>query len=485
MIKKIPKRIKNNKIIYILTIILLLLLGGIIFLNKINHSVEEKHNQDITKYYFKDSKYNGISSKFIERKNSKEDAILEIPVTKNNKINEFINNKIQEIDETFKDDAKKSTFENISTERISYQVYYNNDDAISILISIKQDTHGANLNDQNLFWTFNAKNGEIIKFSDFLNNKEKDKSNILEIIKNKIRDYLKNSKKEFSNEILNDLDFESFENIIILDKQTIDFPFSKGQIIPSNFSSVQFQIKVSEISNFLQNDFSRKIFEVPDVQNSKQVQKTTPLTSKSPLLDKDCSKCIALTFDDGPGIYTDKLLSYLQSYKAKATFFMIGPSAQRYPSIVKRVFDNGHQIGNHTWSHPSLPGLSPEQVQKEISSTNNILQGITGVKPTTLRPPYGATNAAVQRVVSNLGMSSILWSIDTRDWADRNSNIVCNRAISNARPGAIILMHDIHQTSVEAVPCILQNLSSQGYQFVTVDKLLGNLQSGHIYYSAR
>ena len=301
----------------------------------------------------------------------------------------------------------------------------------------------------------------------------------------RVVDYLKNSKKEFSNEILNDLDFESFENIIILDKQTIDFPFSKGQIIPSNFSSVQFQIKISEISNFLQNDFSRKIFEVPDVQNSKQVQKITPLTSKSPLLDKDCSKCIALTFDDGPGIYTDKLLSYLQSYKAKATFFMIGPSAQRYPSIVKRVFDNGHQIGNHTWSHPSLPGLSPAQVQNEISSTNNILQGITGVKPTTLRPPYGATNAAVQRVVSNLGMSSILWSVDTRDWADRNSNIVCNRAISNARPGAIILMHDIHRTSVDAVPCILQNLSSQGYQFVTVDKLLGNLQPGSIYYSAK
>lgn len=483
MIRKIQKR--NNKIIYTSIIILLLLLNGIIFFNKINHNAEEKHNQDIIKYYFKDSKYNGIGSKFIERKNSKEDVLLEIPITKNNKINEFINNKIQEIDDTFKDDAKKSTFENISTERISYQVYYNNDDAISILISIKQDTHGANLNDQNLFWTFNAKNGEIIKFSDFLNNKEKDKSSILEIIKNKIQDYLKNSKKEFSNEILNDLDFESFENIIILDKQTIDFPFSKGQIIPSNFSSVQFQIKVSEISNFLQNNFSRKIFEVPDMQNLKQAQKTIPLTSKSPLLDKDCSKCIALTFDDGPGIYTDKLLSYLNNYKAKATFFMIGPSAQRYPSIVKRVFDDGHQIGNHTWSHPSLPGLSPEQVQNEISSTNNILQGITGIKPNTLRPPYGSTNATVQRVASSLGMSSILWSVDTRDWADRNSNIVCNRAISNARPGAIILMHDIHRTSVEAVPCILQNLSSQGYQFVTVDKLLGNLQSGYIYYSAK
>ena len=175
MIKEIIKRVKNNKIIYILVIVLLLLLSGIIFITKINHNTEEKHNQDITKYYFKDSKYNGISSKFIERKNAKEDVVLEIPVTKNSKINDFINNKIQEIDDTFKDDAKKSTFENISTERISYQVYYNNDDAISILISIKQDTHGANLNDQNLFWTFNAKNGEIIKFSDFLSNKEKDK----------------------------------------------------------------------------------------------------------------------------------------------------------------------------------------------------------------------------------------------------------------------------------------------------------------------
>ena len=484
MIKKIPKR-KNNKIIYTSIIILLLLLNGIIFFNKINHNAEEKHNQDIIKYYFKDSKYNGISSKFIERKNSKEDVLLEIPVTKNNKINDFINNKIQEIDDTFKDDAKKSTFENISTERISYQVYYNNDDAISILISIKQDTHGANLNDQNLFWTFNAKNGEIIKFSDFLNNKEKDKSSILEIIKNKIQDYLKNSKKEFSNEILNDLDFESFENIVILDKQTIDFPFSKGQIIPSNFSSVQFQIKISEISNFLQNDFSKKIFEVPDIKNSKQAQKTTPIASKSPILNKDCSKCIALTFDDGPGIYTDKLLSYLQSYKAKATFFMIGPSAQRHPSIVKRVFDDGHQIGNHTWSHPSLPGLSPAQVQNEISSTNNILQGITGVKPTTLRPPYGATDAAVQRVVSNLGMSSILWSVDTRDWADRNSAVVCNRAVSNARSGSIILLHDIHPTSVEAVPCILQNLTSRGFRFVTVSQLLGGLQAGQIYYSGK
>ena len=484
MIRKIQKR-KNNKIIYISIIILLLLLSGAIFLNKISHNVEEKHNQDITKYYFKDSKYNGISSKFIERKNSKEDAILEIPVTKNNKINEFINNKIQEIDDIFKDDAKKSTFENISTERISYQVYYNNDDAISILISIKQDTHGANLNDQNLFWTFNAKNGEIIKFSDFLTKNEKNNSGFYKLFKIKLQTFLKILKNDFSNEILNDLDFESFENIIILDKQTIDFPFSKGQIIPSNFSSVQFQIKVSEISNFLQNDFLRKIFEVPDVQNSKQAQKTTPLTSKSPLLDKDCSKCIALTFDDGPGIYTDKLLSYLQSYKARATFFMIGPSAQRYPSIVKRVFDNGHQIGNHTWSHPSLPGLSSEQVQNEISSTNNILQGITGVKPNTLSPPYGSTNAAVQRVASSLGMSSILWSVDTRDWADRNSNIVCNRTISNARPGAIVLMHDIHRTSVEAVPCILQNLSSQGYQFVTVDRLLGDLQPGYIYYSAK
>ena len=278
---------------------------------------------------------------------------------------------------------------------------------------------------------------------------------------------------------MDELTFDNLENFIILDKQTIDFPFSRSDILPSSYGDIQIQLKISEIYEFLQNDFARKTFDVPEPP------KPTPVVSRAPVVSGNCPNCIAITFDDGPGIYTDRLLGYLRNYNAKATFFMIGPSAQRYSSIVKRVFESGHQIGNHTWSHPSLPSISPTQVQNEISSTNNILQGITGVKPNTLRPPYGATNASVQRVVSNLGMSSILWSVDTRDWADRNSAVVCNRAVSNVRSGSIILLHDIHPTSVEAVPCILRNLTSRGFRFVTVNQLLGELQAGQIYYSGK
>ena len=210
-----------------------------------------------------------------------------------------------------------------------------------------------------------------------------------------------------------------------------------------------------------------------------------PVISRAPVVSGDCPNCIAITFDDGPGIYTDRLLGYLRNYNAKATFFMIGPNAQRYSGVARRVFENGHQIGNHTWSHPSLTSLSDTQVQNEISSTNNVLQSITGARPQALRPPYGATNSRVQADAAALGMASVLWSVDTRDWADRNSAVVCNRAVSNARSGSIILLHDIHPTSVEAVPCILQNLTSRGFRFVTVSQLLGGLQAGQIYYSGK
>ena len=488
--KKYQKLIKNNqqnrkKLIFSALIVLVVVVisyGIFYIINKNNQqkaTPKTENFQEVSKYYFKDSKYEGITSKFIERKTKKEEAFLEIPVTKNSKINDFIDKKVKEIDDTFSADAKKLSFDKPATEKMSYQVYYNQDNLISIVLSVKQDTQGANLVDENLFWTFDKNNGDIIKLSSFLTDKDKFKTKILEIFKNKVFKFLKSKKLEYSKDILNELTFDNLENFIILDKQTIDFPFSRSDILPSSYGDIQIQLKISEIYEFLQNDFARKTFDVPEPP------KPAPVISRAPVVSGNCPNCIAITFDDGPGIYTDRVLGYLRNYNAKATFFMIGPSAQRYSSIVKRVFESGHQIGNHTWSHPSLPGLSPTQVQNEISSTNNILQGITGAKPNTLRPPYGATNAAVQRVVSNLGMSSILWSVDTRDWADRNSAVVCNRAVSNVRSGSIILLHDIHPTSVEAVPCILQNLTSRGFRFVTVSQLLGELQAGQIYYSGK
>ena len=180
---------------------------------------------------------------------------------------------------------------------------------------------------------------------------------------------------------------------------------------------------------------------------------------------------LSLTFDDGPGPYTAHLLDILDQYSAKATFFLIGSKVSGQASVVRNIQARGHQLGNHSWSHPELPKLSVDQIAGEIDRTNEAIRQATGVKPNILRPPYGAANGVVLEQLRARGMSSILWSVDTRDWADRNSQIVCSRAVAGARPGAVILMHDIHQTSVNAVPCILSSLKQQGYSFVTIQWL--------------
>ena len=187
---------------------------------------------------------------------------------------------------------------------------------------------------------------------------------------------------------------------------------------------------------------------------------------------------IALTFDDGPGPYTAQLLDILDQHGAKATFFLIGSKVSAQADVLRRMHSRGHQLGNHSWSHPELPKLPIDQIASEIDRTNDAIKQATGVTPAILRPPYGAVNGVVLEQLGLRGMSSILWSVDTRDWADRNSEIVCSRAVAGAHPGAIILMHDIHQTSVNAVPCILSALKQQGYSFVTVQGLLGNIVAG-------
>ncbi|GAA1357487.1 hypothetical protein GCM10009596_08680 [Arthrobacter rhombi] len=192
-----------------------------------------------------------------------------------------------------------------------------------------------------------------------------------------------------------------------------------------------------------------------------------PTTRTSP----DCRKvkCIALSFDDGPGPSTGRLLSMLADHDARATFFVVGPNAQRYPEVLKQAADAGHEIGNHTWSHRSLPGLAPEQAREELGRTDDAVAAATGSTPTLTRPPYGATNREVNRLVHT---PVILWDVDTLDWKHRDADIVARSALRDAHPGAIMLMHDIHPTSVDAMPRILDRLAAQGYHFVTVSELL-------------
>ncbi|MBB5432005.1 polysaccharide deacetylase family protein [Nocardiopsis composta] len=202
--------------------------------------------------------------------------------------------------------------------------------------------------------------------------------------------------------------------------------------------------------------------------------------------DVDCSdpeaKCIALTFDDGPGGRTPELLDELDEYGAKATFFLTGEPIREHPETVRREYAEGHEVANHTESHPDLTTLGKGGVREELASVSGLIDRETGYRPELMRPPYGATDDTVAGVSRDLGMAEIIWSVDTNDWKDRNSSVVADRAVKGAEPGAIILMHDIHDTTVDAVPEILKRLDEKGFTMVTVSQLLGETEPGEKYF---
>ncbi len=180
-------------------------------------------------------------------------------------------------------------------------------------------------------------------------------------------------------------------------------------------------------------------------------------------------KAIALTFDDGPSGYTEKLLDGLSEYDAKVTFFVIGSKAEKKPEIVKRAFDEGHLIGNHTYSHPRLTLKSVSDAKEEISKSSEVIKSITGVKPFFVRAPYGDVSAYQLKKLDTFFIS---WSANTYDWDEDSEDEIYNRIMKKADDGEIILLHDTNEATVNAVLRAIPELQEQGYEFVRVDDLL-------------
>ena len=199
----------------------------------------------------------------------------------------------------------------------------------------------------------------------------------------------------------------------------------------------------------------------------------------------DCAHvaCVALTFDDGPGLYTPQLLSTLTSLSVHATFFVLGRNVVSSPQVVSAERTAGHEVGNHSWSHPNLTRLGAAAVSSQLNRTDDVIRAATGEIPTLVRPPFGAVNAASLRRIAR---PVILWDVDPQDWKIRNRDHVVNAVLGAVQPGDIVLLHDIYLSTVEAVPRIIQVLRGRGYHFVTVSQLLSGpsgprLTAGKIY----
>lgn len=189
-------------------------------------------------------------------------------------------------------------------------------------------------------------------------------------------------------------------------------------------------------------------------------------------------KIIALTFDDGPNPdTTPQLLDILEEKKISVTFFALGENAQKHPEIISQEAQKGHEVASHTWSHSDLKTLSKQEQKKEIMSANQFINKITGQNVTLFRPPYGSYD---DNILSVTPLTAVNWSVDTNDWRYTSSDPVVQNAVTYAYDGSILLMHDIHPWSVEAVSKIIDKLSQEGYIFVTVSTLLKLQNNGNI-----
>lgn len=263
------------------------------------------------------------------------------------------------------------------------------------------------------------------------------------------------------------------EKVKQLDWKTVDFSYENSQlnlVLPEQEVGVAtVAINVPDLYDVVESSYlseeDKKKYDEYQAEKARKAQE----------------KMVALTFDDGPNpVTTVRILDLLKKYNAKATFFILGQNIAGNEEILKRMVAEGHEVANHSFTHPNLTTLAPEQVKQEIEQTQVAIEKVIGKRPTMVRPPYGAVN---KTVMDAMQLPAIYWSVDSLDWQSRNPQAILNVVQTTTQPGSIILMHDIHEPTADSLEPVLQYLQSQGYILGTMSDMVGtNLNPQYVYY---
>lgn len=223
------------------------------------------------------------------------------------------------------------------------------------------------------------------------------------------------------------------------------------------------------VCHFTSDQKRQSAFEVQNEEENESLAENVVDESKSEERVIDPNKpMIALTFDDGPGAYTDKLLDILEKYDARATFFLTGTRVNRYPDAIYRMYEMGCEIGNHTEEHKDLARLKKKAIKSQVSKTNEKIKKITGQDTQMVRPPYGSVDKLVKETVKR---PLIHWSVDTNDWKKKDARKITKYIKNHVQDGDIVLLHDIHKFTVKSMETIIPYLVKEGYQLVTVSEM--------------
>lgn len=344
-----------------------------------------------------------------------------------------------------------------------------NENIMSFLVKAEQSIETDNEFATAQTYVVDLENGKIVKLTDLFKKSDIEKNGLYL----KIKDNLSDSAAVDSNllkQYLSDSDNIKWT----LDSDNITFYFDQDEIAVNNVP-LTVDIPLLELYK-LANDgeynhlvitekVQEEIDRIAEEEEEARKQAEKELNTNG--------KYVALTFDDGPSDkVTPRVLDTLKEYDAKATFYMLGQNASNYPEIARRVADEGHEVANHSITHANLNAVSPDRVKTEIMEAMDQIEKASGVKPATFRPPYGNYNQSVIDHAIASEQSIIMWSVDTLDWQSRNANAIVEKVRNHTRSGSIVLMHDIHATTADALPQVLEYLTEEGFEFVTVSELM-------------
>ena len=400
------------------------------------------------------------------------------PITANETVNAVIK---QFVDETVSDFRRHDDPQ--SELNFTFDVARLNEDIIGFHFKVYQifSTAANGLETQHTF-TFNLRDARQYQLADFFETASDDYLSSLseqaraQLLKLSVYD------QEFERELLLDGTTPQAENFdqFIFSNQGLTIFFDLYQISTRAAGVDQVTLALNDLPGLKRELWSNTADNLPPPPPPSPPIVTPVPTTFTDLTGK---KLLALTFDDGPSDTTARLLDTLGTKGVRATFFVLGSRVAFYPDLVRRLASSGHQIGNHTFSHRDLTKLSSEAITKEIETAAAAIAALTGVSPSALRPPYGAVNESVKQLAS---VPIINWSIDPEDWRYRQRETVVQNVVTKAADGAIILLHDLYSSTIDAVPEIIDTLHDQGYTFVTVDELLAarsRRENGRVYTS--
>lgn len=396
-------------------------------------------------------------------KDENKNYIVEInyPKVKSKQLLAYTDDYIKNKKKEFKEEI--SMEEPLNSSKYEFKADYKVTDNINILglhLNISEYTGGAHHVRYDKSYYYNKESDEIVSIKDFL---EKDTSldKLANLSYYYVMKYSDDNNLNFDKEGVKEglsSNLNNFEHFNFID-DGLEFIFPPYQIAYYAAGEIKIVIPYDELNGIIKN----KYLKYSKKNNIKQ-------DNNRNLKEFSNKKLIAFTFDDGPSyIGTNKLLDNLDKYNARVTFFVLGSRVENYKDTLTKAYKMGNTIGNHTYSHSNLLKLDNYSVMDEIKKTNETIKNITGSETIYLRPPYGNINFDIKNI-SN--MYTILWDLDTEDWKNKDKDRIADYIVSNAHDGAIVLLHDLYETSVDGALLAMERLEKEGYAFVTIDEMI-------------